>query len=231
MTLIQRLSASCEPVSRETLRRRPEGGTALPRTKPRGILPPDVAIAPHFNATDNAGRALANPPRTAMSLFVAAIGATVAAIFELTVGPYLRVGNAQPHLVFILAIVWTVAVGLEQGLAWAFVGGMALDILAQRPLGASSFALIVAVGLAAAVSRLFIRIRPLVVVPIVALLSFAYSMTLFILLGALGSSVASRDPAATLVPGVLYDVVVAVIVGPLAVAVHDRYLDEERVDW
>ena len=32
-----------------------------------------------------------------MSLFVAAIGATVTAIFELTVGPYLRVGNAQPH--------------------------------------------------------------------------------------------------------------------------------------
>jgi rod shape-determining protein MreD len=166
-----------------------------------------------------------------MSLFVAAIGATVAAIFELTVGPYLRVGNAQPHLVFILAIIWTVAVGLEEGLAWAFVGGMALDILAQRPLGASSFALIVAVGLAAAISRLFIRIRPIVVVPIVALLSFAYSMTLFILLGALGSSVASRDPAATLVPGVLYDAVVAVVVGPLAVAVHDRYLDEERVDW
>lgn len=166
-----------------------------------------------------------------MSLFVAAIGATVTAIFELTVGPYLRVGNAQPHLVFIFAIIWTVAVGLESGLVWAFIGGIALDALAQRPLGTSSFALIVSVGIAALITRPFIRIRPLVVAPAVALLSLVYSMTLFVLLGALGSSVASNDPVATLAPGVVYDAVVAVIVGPLAVALHDRYTAEERADW
>jgi rod shape-determining protein MreD len=166
-----------------------------------------------------------------MSLFVAAIGATVTAIFELTVGPYLRVGNAQPHLVFIFAIIWTVAVGLESGLVWAFVGGIALYVLAQRPLGASSFALIITVGIAATITRPFIRIRPLVVVPAVALLSLVYSMTLFVLLGAMGSSVSSTDPVATLAPGVVYDAVIAVIVGPLAVAVHDRVAVEERADW
>ncbi len=166
-----------------------------------------------------------------MSLFVAAIGATVTAIFELTVGPYLRVGNAQPHLVFVLAIICTVAVGLESGLVWAFIGGLALDVLAQRPLGASSFALIVSVGIAATITRPFIRIRPLVVAPAVALLSLVYSMTLFVLLGALGSTVANSDPVGMLAPGVVYDAVFAVIVGPLAVAVHDRYTAEERADW
>ena len=105
-----------------------------------------------------------------MSLFVAAIGATVTAIFELTVAPYLRVGNAQPHLVFVFAIIWTVAVGLESGLVWAFVGGIALDVLAQRPLGCIVLRTHRLVGLAAAIARLFIRIRPLVVVPAVALL-------------------------------------------------------------
>ena len=166
-----------------------------------------------------------------MSLFVAAIGATVTAIFELTVGPYLRVGDAQPHLVFILAIIWTVAVGLEGGLVWAFFGGIAHDVLAQRPLGASSFALIISVGVAASITRPFIRIRPLVVVPAVALLSLVYSMTLFVLLGALGSSVASSNPVAALAPGVVYDTLIAVIVGPLAVAMHDRHTVEERADW
>lgn len=166
-----------------------------------------------------------------MSLFVAAIGATVTAIFELTVGPYLRVGNAQPHPVLIIAIIWTVAVGLEGGLVWAFVGGIALDVLAQRPLGVTSFALIISVGIAAAVTRPFIRIRPLVVAPVVALLSLVYSMTLFVLLGALGSSVASSDPVGVLAPGVVYDAVLAVIVGPLAVAIHDRYTAEARADW
>jgi rod shape-determining protein MreD len=166
-----------------------------------------------------------------MSLFVAAIGATVTAIVELTVGPYLQVGTAHPHLVFVIAIIWTVAVGLESGLVWAFIGGVVLDVLAQRPLGVSSFALIVTVGIAASITRPFIRIRPLVVVPAVALLSLVYSMTLFVLLGALGSSVTSNNPVAALVPGVIYDTVLAVIVGPLAVAIHDRRAFDERADW
>ena len=166
-----------------------------------------------------------------MSLFVAAIGATVTAIFELTVGPYLRVGNAQPHLVFVFAIVCTFAVGLETGLAWGFVGGIVLDVLAQRPLGSSSFALIVVVGLAAVVSRMFIRLRPLVVAPAVAFLSLVYSMTLFVLLTALHASAAPAEPLGLLGPGVAYDAVIAVIVGPLAVAIHDRRADQGVVDW
>jgi rod shape-determining protein MreD len=166
-----------------------------------------------------------------MSLFVAAIGATVTAIFELTVGPYLRVGDAQPHLVFILAIVCTIAVGLETGLVWGFVGGIVLEVLAQRPLGSTSFALIIVVGLAAAVGRLFIRIRPLVVAPAVALLSLVYSMTLFVLLAALHASAAPPEPFGVLGPGIAYDAVIAVIVGPLAVAIHDRRADQGVVDW
>ena len=166
-----------------------------------------------------------------MSLFVAAIGATVTAIVELTVGPYIRVGNAQPHLVCVFAVVWTIAIGFESGLVWAFVGGIALDVLAQRPLGSTSFALVIVVGLAAAISHLFNRWRLLVVVPAVAVLSLVYSMTLFLLQGALGSSGAAQDPIGTLMPGVAYDAVIALLVGPLAVAVHDRYVEEERVDW
>ena len=166
-----------------------------------------------------------------MFLFVAAIGATVSAIVELTVGPYLRVGNAQPHLVLVFAVIWAVAAGLEGGVVWAFVGGIALDVLAQRPLGASSFALIVCVGLAAAFARVSFRLRPITVVPAVAVLSFVYSMTLFVLLGALGSSVANSDPVAVILPGVIYDAVLAVAAGPLVVSVHDRFVGEERVDW
>ncbi len=150
-----------------------------------------------------------------MSLFVAAIGAAVTAIFELTVGPYLRVGDAQPHLVFVFAVVCTIAVGLETGLAWGFVGGIVLDVLAQRPLGSTSFALIIVVGIAAAIGRLFIRLRPLVVAPAVAL----------------RASAAPSEPLALLGPGVAYDAVIAVIVGPLAVAIHDRRVDQGVIDW
>ena len=95
-----------------------------------------------------------------MTLLLAAVGATVMALLELTVGPYLRVGAAQPHLVLVVGIVVTVAVGLEAGLVWAFVGGLVLDVLTQRPLGSTSFALLLCVGATSVLARLFVRLRP-----------------------------------------------------------------------
>lgn len=164
-----------------------------------------------------------------MSLFVAAIGAAVTAIFELTVGPYLRVGDAQPHLVFVLAVVWTVAVGLDSGLVWAFVGGLVLDTLAQRPLGSTAFALLIVVGATAVLGRSLARIRPIVAIIATLLLSLVYSMTLILLFSVLRPPSTLTDPLRIVAPGVLYDVIVAAILGPLAVSLRDRFVDEERV--
>ena len=164
-----------------------------------------------------------------MSLFVAAIGAAVTAIFELTVGPYLRVGDAQPHLVFVLAVVWTVAVGLDSGLVWAFVGGLVLDTLAQRPLGSTAFALLIVVGATAVLGRSLARIRPIVAIIATLLLSLVYSMTLILLFSVLRPPSTLTDPLRIVAPGVLYDVIVAAILGPLAVSLRDRFVDEQRV--
>jgi rod shape-determining protein MreD len=164
-----------------------------------------------------------------MTLLVAAIAATVAAIVESTITPYLRVGDAQPHLVFVLAVVWTVAVGLDGGLVWAFVGGLALDTLEQRPLGTTAFALLIAVGITAVLARSLHRIRPVVAIIATALLSLLYSMTLIVLFSVLRPAAALTDPLRFIAPGVVYDVVLAAILGPLAVSMHDRFAqDEER---
>ena len=164
-----------------------------------------------------------------MTLLVAAIAATVAAIVESTITPYLRVGDAQPHLVFVLAVVWTVAVGLDGGLVWAFVGGLALDTLEQRPLGTTAFALLIAVGITAAIARPLHRIRPVVAIIATALLSLLYSMTLVVLFSVLRPAAALTDPLRVIAPGVVYDVILAAILGPLAVSMHDRFAqDEER---
>jgi rod shape-determining protein MreD len=166
-----------------------------------------------------------------MSLLLAAVGATAAALIELTVVPYLRVGNAFPHLVLVLGVIWAIASRLEGGLVWAFVGGIALDVLAQRPLGSTALALLLSVGAAAVVAQPLARVRPLAPVAAVAVVSLGYSMILFILLGALVAPIPVDDPVPSLLPGLMYDVVVAAAIGPLAVAVHDRAVDQDRVDW
>jgi rod shape-determining protein MreD len=164
-----------------------------------------------------------------MTLLVAAIGATVAALLESTVTQYLRVGDAQPHLVFVLAVVSTVAAGLDTGLVWAFVGGIALDVLGPRPIGTTAFALLISVGATSLIARSLIRVRPVVAIIATALLSLVYSMTLVFLFSILRPAASLSDPLRLLVPSVLYDVVIAAILGPLAVSIHDRLTDEERV--
>ena len=166
-----------------------------------------------------------------MTLLLAAVGATGAALFELTVAPYLRIDGAQPHFVLVLGIVLTIAVGLEAGIVWAFVGGLALDVLAQRPLGSSSFALLLCVGGASILGRLLASVRPIAPVIAVPVLSLLYSLVLFVALGALGSPLPVLDPVRAVLPSVMYDTVLAVLIGPLAISIHDRHALKERVDW
>ena len=166
-----------------------------------------------------------------MTLLLAAVGATMTALVELTVGPYLRFGTAQPHLVLVLGIVVTVAIGLEAGLVWAFVGGLVLDVLTQRPLGSTAFALLLCMGATAVLARLLVRVRPIVPVLATLLLSLFYSMTLYVAFNALRTPIPVADPIAILLPGVVYDTILAALIGPLAISIHDRRTETERLDW
>ena len=166
-----------------------------------------------------------------MTLLLAAVGATVTALLELSVGPYLRVETTQPHLVLVLGVVVTVALGLEAGLAWGFLGGLVLDILAQRPLGSTAFAMLLCMGAAYVFGRLVTRLRPVVPIPATFLLSLVYSMSLFVAFNALQTTIPVANPAAAILPGAIYDAVLAALIGPLAVGIHDRRAGEDRVDW
>ncbi len=165
-----------------------------------------------------------------MTLLLAAVGATLMALLELTAGTYLRVGVAQPHLVLVVGIVVTVAVGLESGLVWGFVGGLVLDVLAQRPLGSTSFALLLCMGATTVLAKFFVRLRPIVPIPLAFLLGAFYSMTLFVAFNALRAPIPVDDPASLVLPGAIYDMVLAAIIGPLAISIHDRRAGLERVD-
>jgi len=164
-----------------------------------------------------------------MSLFLAVIGATTAALFEVL--PYVTVGDARPHPVLVFGVIWVVAAGFDGALVWGFVGGIVLDALSNRPLGTSAFTLLVALGGAALLTRSLIRIRPLVPILAVAICSAVNSGLQLVLFGAMRSPILVDDPVRLLLPGVVYDTVLAVLFGPLIMAIRDRYAVQERLDW
>lgn len=165
-----------------------------------------------------------------MSLLLSAIGATVAAVLDASLSPYLAIGNVVPHLVLVLAVIWSIAAGVERGIAWAFVGGIVLDALLGRPLGASAFALLIAVGGAGLIAQPLVRLRPFAPIVAVPVLSVVYSV-LIVILTASGRPGAGLDPLGVFLPGALYDGVLGLVLGPLIVSAHDRRLAVERVEW
>lgn len=166
-----------------------------------------------------------------MTLLLAAVGATVTALLELTLGPYLRVGTSEPHLVLVVGIVVVLTLNVEAGLVWAFVGGLVLDVLAQRPLGSTAFALLLCLGAAGVLGRAFARIRQILPIPATLLLSLLYSMTLFFAFNLLRSAIPVADPIGVVWPSAIFDAVLAALLGPLSISVHDRRAEVERVDW
>jgi rod shape-determining protein MreD len=157
-----------------------------------------------------------------MRLLVAAAVATMAALLELTVAP--RLGGTGPHVhpVLVLGVAWTLAAGADSGLVGAFVGGLVLDALAQRPLGATAAALLVTlagVSLAAGAPLRTRRVLPILLVPVAASVA---SVTLIGLLAIAGTAAPLPDELSRVVPGIGYDTALAALVGPVAVMLSER---------
>jgi rod shape-determining protein MreD len=166
-----------------------------------------------------------------MGLLFAAIGATVAALLEASLVPYMSVGDAAPHPVLLGGVIWTIAAGIDRGITWAFVGGFVLDSLLDRPLGGTAVALLLAVGGAALMARPFPRLRlvaPIVAVPI---LSVLYSMAIVGITVAVQPGFSYPNPLGGFLPDALYDGLIGMFVGPLAVTLRDRRAVVERAEW
>ena len=166
-----------------------------------------------------------------MQFVIAAAIAVVTALAEFTVVPYLKIGDALPHPVLVFGVICAIVGGIEVGLTWAFVGGLALDILGQRPLGSSAFALLVAIAIGSVSGGLLGRVRIVAPVFATAVASVVYSMLLLIATTALTTAPITDAALGAVIPSAVYDTVLAAVVGPLVIAVAARRRDADRVEW
>jgi rod shape-determining protein MreD len=67
-----------------------------------------------------------------------------AALLQAVAVPELRIGDAGPDLVLLVALSWTLLAGPREGLAWAVIGGCLQDLLDGRTLGLTALALVLA---------------------------------------------------------------------------------------
>ncbi len=166
-----------------------------------------------------------------MRLALAAVATVAAALLQSSIVPFLNVGGAEPDLVLVLAIVWTMVAGLDGGLVSAFLGGLVIDALAMRPLGSTAFVLLIAVGVAAVVGRLVSRGRAVALVGTAFILGIASPLLELAVYGALRGPVSVADPLGAVLPDALYGTVLAALAAPLALGIYRRLGESERIDW
>ena len=77
-----------------------------------------------------------------MSLQLGAPLMLMAALLQATLLARLRVLGGQLDLVVVIVLAWAVLDRQSEGLFWAFVGGLCLDLFSGAPLGVSSLALV-----------------------------------------------------------------------------------------
>jgi rod shape-determining protein MreD len=166
-----------------------------------------------------------------MSLALAAVVAVAAALLQSSVVPHIAIGQAEPDLPLVAVLLWASFGGLEGAMVAAFVGGIVVDALLARPLGSTSFVLLIAAGAASAVSRTGARGR----IPLLILAAFALSVLTallwFVVYGALAGPVPAADPMGSAIPDAIYTTVVYVAALPIVILLRRRFGEQERVAW
>ena len=100
--------------------------------------------------------------------------------------PLLADTRGQLGLVMLLVLCWSLHASMTEGYVWAFVGGIALDLLSVLPLGTTSAALLIMVYAINRLAQQLLRARIillLVMAAVATLFMAAYTYAALILLG------------------------------------------------
>lgn len=166
-----------------------------------------------------------------MTIPFAALFTLIAALLEATVLPELPIAGATADLVLVCAVCATIVLGVEDGLAAAFLGGMLIDLLIpDRPLGAATLTLLLVLSLAIVVARIGGPSRRwLAVAMVVVLTPLMHGLMAVILVATEGVPLAFS--VTSVLVAAFMNGLVAIVVAALFTAIDRRFGTPERADW
>jgi rod shape-determining protein MreD len=150
-----------------------------------------------------------------MKVALAIVVPLAAALFQGAAATYMAVGGASPNMPVLVAASWAVAAGAGEALWWAFVGGLALDVLSAGPLGAFTVAVLPGVLIAGLGERSPAKPVPLATGVLAVTMAALLAQTLYIgILAFLGHPLGSPNV------GLVQTVGVGIYTGALALAAY-----------
>lgn len=106
----------------------------------------------------------------------------VIAVLQSTVLPRIPIFGIVPQLWLVATLAWTLLHGIRDGLIWALVGGILIDLFSASPLGTTALALMAAVAVVTLVQRSLPQNRTLIPILLTILGTFVFWFVYLLLL-------------------------------------------------
>jgi rod shape-determining protein MreD len=140
-----------------------------------------------------------------LSILLLGLGAAL----ESSVMPQIRILGGQPDLIFLIVLAWSVNTRLEDGLIWAFIGGIMHNLLSAVPLGVSSMTMILLIFMMDAIRRQVYRVGLPLLVLLVIFGSLLHQVMVMLILSLIGYEITFFDNLSyVVVPTIAYNLVV-----------------------
>ena len=149
----------------------------------------------------------------------------LAAVSQATVLPYLKVLGLRIDLVMILVVCWILIKDVDDGVVWAILGGIFLDLMSLAPFGTYIFALVPVVALAGFFKVLipaYHSLLPFAVIPVASILYNLTANLVLVIFGAPGEWPATV--ALVVLPAILVDSVAGLLIFWLINFVRNQFI-------
>jgi len=156
------------------------------------------------------------------------IGAT---IFQTTISPYLEISGVHPDLVLVLVIGWVILRGWQEGVMWALLGGLSLDLMSAAPFGLFTLCLTLVAFITSLVHGLTFGSSIVLPLSLTFPLSLLFNGVALLLLAFGGRPVIWGEALATvLMPAAIFNTVSMLLVFPLLYLLN-RWLNPQTLSF
>jgi rod shape-determining protein MreD len=108
------------------------------------------------------------------------------ALFQSTVMPRITLLGVHPDLVLMAVTSWSLLRGSEEGMLWALIGGLAMDLLSGAPFGVCTLALLIVGFVSGLGQRNILRLDLLIPILVIPPVTMFYQLIVLGLLSVLG---------------------------------------------
>ncbi|MEJ2747436.1 MAG: rod shape-determining protein MreD [Anaerolineae bacterium] len=130
------------------------------------------------------------------------------AVLQTAVLPHFPVLGLIPQLPFLVALAWGLLRGMNEGLVWAFIGGLFLDLFSVAPMGVTSLSYMLAILAVVWIENAMPADRFFVPVIMAIAATVIYLLVYLILLRLLGYLTTLQGAAALLPTAILHGLLI-----------------------